>query len=210
MEQKKGGIASVCVFCGSSDGSNPNYLVEARRLGKLLGEKGIDLVYGGGSRGLMGAVAESAHNSGAKVIGVTPAAMTQIEGFTLYGDARIVPDMHTRKALMNELSDAFLVLPGGYGTFEELLEVTTWAQLSIHQKPIVVVDVDEFYTPLKALIENGLRAGFVREANSKLIQFAPSASEALDTLAEYHNRVGSTARYKLDWAAGNTDPSKFT
>src|SRR5512133_2919831 len=148
---------SVCVFCGSSPGANPAYLQAARTVGDLLARRRITVVYGGGRIGIMGAVADSALAAGGKVIGVIPKSLVTREVAHLdLADLRVVGSMHERKALMSDLSDGYLVLPGGLGTLEELFEVATWAQLGIHSKPIALLNVDGFYDRLLAFLNYAL------------------------------------------------------
>ncbi len=156
-------LKRVCVFAGSSPGARPEYAAGARRLGAALAERGIELVYGGGSVGLMAAVADAVLERGGRVIGVIPEGLVRREvahgGLT---ELRIVASMHERKALMSELSDAFVTLPGGLGTLEELFEVLTWAQLGIHAKPCGLLDVGGYYQGLVAFLEHAVEHRFVR------------------------------------------------
>lgn len=156
-------IQSVCVFCGASFGARPEYVEAAREAGQFFAQSGIRVVYGGGNVGLMGAVADSCLDAGGRIIGVIPQALVQHEvahqGLT---ELRVVNTMHERKAMMSDLSDAFLALPGGLGTFEELFEVWTWAQLGIHQKPLGLLNVAGYYNPLIAMVEHALQEGFLR------------------------------------------------
>jgi uncharacterized protein (TIGR00730 family) len=153
----------VCVFCGSAAGSRPAYLEVARELGRSLAEVGVGVVYGGASIGLMGELADSALASGGEVIGVIPRSLLAREiahaGLT---ELHVVDTMHERKALMAELSDAIVALPGGAGTLDELFETLTWRQLGLHAKPIVLLDVDGFFDPLLALADHLVAEGFVR------------------------------------------------
>jgi uncharacterized protein (TIGR00730 family) len=160
----------VCVFCGSSDGARPVYLETARRMGAAIAEKRLGLIYGGGRIGLMGAVADAALAAGAEVIGVIPEALAIKEvahsGLT---DLRVVQTMHQRKAMMADLSDAFIAMPGGYGTFEEFCEVLTWSQLSIHTKPCGLLNVEGYYDPFLALLDHATYEGFVRPQHRSLV-----------------------------------------
>ncbi|KAK4371785.1 hypothetical protein RND71_007169 [Anisodus tanguticus] len=148
-EERRSKFKRICVFCGSSSGKKPSYQESATELGKTLVEKGIDLVYGGGSVGLMGLVSQAVHDGGRHVLGVIPRTLMprEITGETI-GEVRAVSGMHQRKAEMARLADAFIALPGGYGTLEELLEVITWAQLGIHRKPEHVPETDEITSNL--------------------------------------------------------------
>jgi uncharacterized protein (TIGR00730 family) len=161
----------ICVFCGSSDGTRPDYLDAAKQVGRLLAEKGHGIVYGGGARGLMGTLAAAAHEAGGEVIGVIPEALVRLEVAShLVSDLRVVPTMHARKALMHDLSSAFLVLPGGLGTLDEVFEALTWAQLGIHRKPIGLVDVAGFFRPFLALFDGAVNEGFISRTQKGLIK----------------------------------------
>lgn len=154
----------VCVFCGSNPGRDPAFERAARATGEAIAAAGLGLVYGGGNVGLMGVVARAALAGGAEVIGVIPAPLMAREigaGELDVTELKVVGSMHERKALMNELSDAFVALPGGLGTLEELFEVLTWAQLGLHRKPIGLLQVNAFFDPLLALLEHAATAGFV-------------------------------------------------
>jgi uncharacterized protein (TIGR00730 family) len=163
-------LRSICVFCGASSGRDPRYAAAATAVGRTLAERGIELVYGGGRLGLMGAVADAALAAGGRVTGVIPAGLVERElahrGVT---ELRVVSTLHERKAVMAELSDAFLALPGGLGTLEELAEVLSWAQLGLHGKPIGALDVGGFFGPLVGLLDHAARAGFVSEHHRDLL-----------------------------------------
>ncbi len=155
-------IGRICVFCGSRPGGRDEYVDQARRLGELLTSRDIGLVYGGASVGLMGAVADAVLNAGGEVIGVIPEALAVKElAHQQVGDLRVVGSMHERKALMAELSDAFIALPGGFGTFEELFEMVTWAQLGMHRKPFGILNVAGFFDGLLALVDHAIEEGFI-------------------------------------------------
>ena len=163
----KGAVTSVCVYCGSGKGLNPAYAVAARKLGRGLAQAGIRLVYGGGSLGLMGEVAKSALGAGGKVTGIIPEFLGAKEKMLQDVDELIVVgDMHARKKLMFERSDAFVALPGGIGTLEELVEQLTWSQLGQHTKLIVVANIEGFWEPLLALLAHMRETAFVREGLS--------------------------------------------
>ena len=177
-------IASVCVFCGSSPARDPRYADLARALGTLLARRGTDLVYGGGSVGLMGEIADAALAAGGRVIGVIPTGLFSREvGHTSLTELHEVGSMHERKQLMYDLSDGFVALPGGLGTLEELAEVTTWSQLGLHAKPVVLLDVDGFWDPLAAQLDRMVAVGLLKPSNRELIQRAATPDEALSTLA---------------------------
>jgi uncharacterized protein (TIGR00730 family) len=156
-------ITRLCVYCASNDGADPAYLDAARRLGRALAERGIHLVYGGGRVGLMGAVADAALDAGGLVTGVMPHALVQREvahhGLT---QLHVVDSMHTRKAMLLDMADAFVALPGGIGTLEEFFETWTWAQLGVHRKPVGLLDVQGFWRPLVSLLDHLGTQGFLR------------------------------------------------
>ena len=160
----------ICVFCGSNNGANPIYLETAEKVGKFLARNNIELVYGGGRVGLMGKVADAVLANGGKVIGAIPESLASKEiahqGLT---ELHIVNSMHERKALMAELSDGFIALPGGFGTFEEFCEIVTWAQLGIHQKPCALLNVNGFYDNLIALIDFSTKENFIREEHRQIV-----------------------------------------
>jgi uncharacterized protein (TIGR00730 family) len=177
-------LRSVCVFCGSSTPPDARYQDAARALGVLLAQRGIGLVYGGGQVGLMGKLADAALRRGGKVIGVIPAGLFSREiGHTGLTQLHEVGSMHERKQLMYDLSDAFVALPGGLGTLEELAEVATWSQLGLHAKPAVLLDVDCFWEPLVAQLDRMVSIGLLKPANRQLLRLTRSAEEALDVLA---------------------------
>jgi len=170
----------VAVYCGSADGTNPAFRADAVALGEAIAAAGLGLVYGGAIAGLMGAVADAALAGGAEVIGVLPDVLAGKEiahaGLTRL---ELVSTMHERKARMAELADAFLVLPGGYGTLEELLEVVTWAQLRLHAKPIVLINTVGYWDGLLGFLDTALAAGFLKPKNRALMLVAGSALEAV-------------------------------
>ena len=174
----------LCVFCGSSVGANPAYAEVAATLGTLLAERGIGLVYGGGNVGLMGVIADAALAAGGEVIGVIPQALADREvahhGVT---ELRIVDSMHTRKAMMADLSDAFLAMPGGVGTFEEFFEAITWTQLGLHRKPCGLLNVAGFYTPLALFIDQAVSEGFIKPVHRAAIIVDDDPARLLDTLS---------------------------
>jgi uncharacterized protein (TIGR00730 family) len=172
-------IHRVCVFCGSNAGSDPTYTDAARNLGQLLAREGVGLVYGGGSVGLMGEVADAVLAAGGEVIGVIPHALWAREvGHRGLTEIRIVDTMHERKAMMADLSDAFIALPGGLGTLEEIFEIWTWAQLGLHAKPVGFLDVNGFYAPLMQFLDRAVRERFLR-AEHRAIAILDSDPAAL-------------------------------
>lgn len=174
---------SVCVFCGSSAGALPAYAAAARELGALLAARGLTLVYGGGRVGLMGELAEACLAAGGRVVGVIPRSLLERElGHTGLTTLHVVGSMHERKALMADMADAFLALPGGMGTFDELFEIITWAQLGIHGKPMAVVNVAGYFDRLLATIDHADRSGFISPAHKGLLKQAAGVAESLATL----------------------------
>ena len=176
-------MSRVCVFCGSKKGKRSHYAEEAARLGRRLAGRGYDLVYGGGATGLMGVVADSILEAGGQAIGVIPRSMATKEvahpGLTRL---HVVGTMHERKALMAELSDAFVALPGGYGTFEELLEMVTWAQLGIHRKPVGLLNAGGYFDPLVEMFNRAVQEGFVGSKYRSLCRVAAGVDELLSKL----------------------------
>jgi len=170
----------VAVYCGSADGNDPVYLAEARALGKAIAAAGLGLVYGGASVGLMGAVADAALAGGAEVIGVLPDVLAGKEiAHTGLTRLELVSTMHERKARMAELADAFLILPGGYGTLEELLEMVTWAQLRLHNKPVILINTAGYWDRLLAFLDTAVAAGFLKPKNRELLRVAASSAAAV-------------------------------
>ncbi len=160
----------ICVFCGSTKGINPSYEHVTRELGTLLVTNEIGLVYGGGNIGLMGVIAETVLKKGGEVIGIIPEALAEKElAYQELADLRIVQTMHERKALMEQLSDGFIALPGGYGTLEEICEMITWAQLGIHHKPCGLLNLEGFYDALLAFMDHQVQQEFVTPYNRRLI-----------------------------------------
>jgi len=173
----------ICVYCGSHPGVRPVYATAATDLGKLLAGRQIELVYGGGGLGLMGIVANAVLAHGGHVIGVIPQALKTKEAVHPgLPDLRVVASMHERKALMAELADGFIALPGGFGTYEELCEVLTWSQLGFHHKPIGLLNTAGFYTPLLHFFDHAATEGFVRPANRQLVLVEDAAATLLDRL----------------------------
>ena len=192
---------SIAVFCASASGTNPIYMETARDLGRRIAERNYGLVYGGATVGTMGAVADAALAAGGKVIGVIPGVIIDLEiahnGLT---ELHIVGTMHKRKALMAERADAFVALPGGYGTLDEFIEILTWAQLRIHAKPCVMVNVGGYFDPLLAFFDRAVEEGMLKQQNRGLIQIARDASEALDIIEREWSRGAETPAHdaKMD------------
>jgi uncharacterized protein (TIGR00730 family) len=177
-------MTRICIFCGSSDGNRPEYRDAAIELAREVAARGIGLVFGGGAIGLMGAVADAALSAGGHVIGVIPHALVARELAHLrVPDLRVVASMHERKAMMAELSDAFVAAPGGFGTFEELCEVVTWSQLGLHRKRCGLLNVLGFYDPLLDLFDRAMKEGFIKAASRQIVVSDTSAAALLDLLA---------------------------
>jgi uncharacterized protein (TIGR00730 family) len=175
----------ICVFCGSSSGRAESYRDAAAELGQLLAAQGIGLVYGGAHCGLMGVLADAALAGGGEVIGVIPHAVVALEvAHRGLADLRVVGTMHERKALMAELSDAFLAMPGGIGTLDELFEIFTWRTIGIHGKPIGLWNAGGFFDPLLAMLDHCVREGFLSQAALELVQVERSAAALVTTLRE--------------------------
>lgn len=180
-------LKSVCVFCGSRPGVRPAYQAMARQLGALIAERDLELVYGGGNVGLMGLLADACLEAGGRVVGVIPRALMEWEvGHEGLTRLEIVDSMHTRKARMAELAEGFIALPGGMGTFEELFEVLTWAQLGFHAKPVALLDVEGYYGPLVQMLERGVSEGFMKPENRSLLLHGDSPVQLLREMAQYH------------------------
>jgi uncharacterized protein (TIGR00730 family) len=175
---------SLCIYCGSRPGADPAYAAAAAAVGHEIGRRGWGLVYGGGRAGLMGTVADAALAAGARVVGVIPRSLMDRElGHPGLAELHVVETMHQRKQLMAERSDAFLALPGGIGTFEELFEVWTWRQLGYHDKPVGLLEVAGYYAPLVAFVDGARDQGFVPPAQRALLQVDEDVTRLLDRLA---------------------------
>ena len=178
-------LRTVCVFCGSSIGTQPIHMRAAQGLGRLLSERQIGLVYGGANRGLMGVLANACLEHGARVLGVIPKALVEKE--VAHRDLTklyIVESMHERKALMADLADAFIALPGGYGTWEEFFEVLTWSQLGLHRKPCALLNLDGYYDHFLGMADRAVEEGFLRELHRKLLVSDTDPGCLLDRLSK--------------------------
>ncbi len=176
-------LTSICVFCGSSLGNRPEFAASARSLGTLFATRGIRLVYGGANRGLMSVVADACLEAGGTVTGVMPRFLVDREiAHTGITDLRVVDSMHQRKAMMADLSDGFIALPGGFGTFEELLEALTWTQLGLQKKPCGVLNVLGYYDPLVALAARAAQDGFAWPQHRDLLLVADNAADLLELM----------------------------
>lgn len=163
-------LGTVCVFCAASPGERPVYVEQARAMGRYLAESGRRVVFGGGRTGLMGALAEGALGAGGEIIGIMPKHLVDREvAHTGLTELHVVHSMHERKALLAELSDGFLAMPGGLGTMEELFEIWTWGQLGLHRKPYGLLEVNGFYAPLLAFLDRAVDEGFIGQASRDLL-----------------------------------------
>jgi uncharacterized protein (TIGR00730 family) len=179
-------INNVCVFCGSQPGGRPEYLAAARELGSMLARNGIGIVYGGGHIGMMGALADAALAANGRVAGVIPEHLMRPEvAHQRLSELVVVDTMHTRKRLMAERSDAFVVLPGGYGTFEEMFEMVTWLQLKLHTKPVGILNVENYFDHLLQFLRHAAAEGFIRPAHFDLVIVESSAPLLLERLRRH-------------------------
>jgi len=189
------GLRSICVFCGASSGNDPRYAAAAAAVGERLATRDIQVVYGGGRLGLMGTVADAALAAGGRVVGVIPRGLVDRElahgGVT---ELRIVDTLHQRKAVMAELSDGFIALPGGLGTLEELAEVLSWAQLDLHAKPIGLLDVDGYFEHLEAFLDHAVAEGFVAERHRRLLLRDDDVDRLLEAFAAWRPPPGRFER----------------
>ncbi|KAL5823842.1 hypothetical protein ACOSQ4_021742 [Xanthoceras sorbifolium] len=192
-------FSNICIFCGSSSGKNREFEEAAEQLGKVLAEKKIHLVYGGGNLGLMGRVSKAAYDGGSQVLGIIPKALS-IGGVTgnTVGEVQIVSDMHERKAEMFSNADAFIALPGGFGTLEELFEVTSWAQLKIHQKPIGLLNVNDFYDSLLSFLDHYVEKEFISPQARRILVTASNVHQLIEQLEAFVPEYDITTS-KLDW-----------
>lgn len=179
-------LKRICVYCGSSEGRNAAYAVAAERLGRLLARQGIGLVYGGANVGLMRILADAAMDAGGEAVGVMPKALVEKEkAHKGLSKLHVVASMHERKALMAELSDGFIALPGGAGTMDELFEVWTWGQLGFHRKPCGLLNVAAYYDPLAVFLDHAVTEGFVKDLHRDMLVVAKTPEEMLDRFRAY-------------------------
>jgi uncharacterized protein (TIGR00730 family) len=184
-------LRRICVFCGAGGGRNPAYVETAAAVGAGLAERGIELVYGGGRLGLMGAVADAALVAGGRVTGVIPAGLVDRElAHPNVQELRVVQTLHERKAVMAELADAFIALPGGLGTLEELTEVLSWAQLELHVKPIGALEVEGYFTSLIAFLDHAVTEGFIAERHRRLLIVERDLDALLDRFRDWRSPGG--------------------
>jgi uncharacterized protein (TIGR00730 family) len=183
-------MASICVFCGSSPGTNPAFLDAAQQIGQALARQEIELVYGGGGRGMMGAVADSTLAAGGRALGVIPEGLFKREGLhTKLTRLEIVNSMHERKALMAASADAFLALPGGIGTLEELFEIWTWTQIGIHAKPCGILNTAGYYDPLLTFLDSMVANGFVAQAHRDVVLVDDDPTRLVERVLAHHPQV---------------------
>ncbi|CAN1342447.1 Cytokinin riboside 5'-monophosphate phosphoribohydrolase LOG1 [Linum perenne] len=206
--ERKKKLKTICVFCGSRAGSKSSFSDAALSLGQELVERKIDLVYGGGSVGLMGLVSTTVFNGGCHVLGVIPTALMphEISGGAI-GEVKVVADMHQRKAEMAKHADAFIALPGGYGTMEELLEIIAWSQLGIHEKPVGLLNVEGYYNCLLALFDKGVEEGFIKETAREIVVIADTPAELISKMEGYapvHDKVAPKQSWEGDQLADST------
>ena len=191
-------MRSVCVFCGASSGHDPAYALAARRFGEVLAQRGIELVWGAGNVGLMGVLADAVLSHGGRAVGVIPDFMVERElAHTAASEILMVDSMHARKAAMAERADAFVALPGGFGTLDELFEILTWAQLHIHSKPIGLLNVQGFFDPLLAMVRHMSREGFITARHLALLHEDVHADSLLDAMRRYQPEAGDWVRQKI-------------
>lgn len=192
-------LRRLCVFCGSSRGARGDYAAAAQELAAELARRGIELVYGGGNIGLMGVVADAALRHGVRVTGIIPRGLADKElAHQGIDDLRVVDSMHTRKALMAELSDGFVAMPGGIGTFEEFFEILTWRQLGLHAKPCGLLDVAGYYDELLALLDRSVAEGFLKPQHRAAVLVARTPSELLDLMQAYRPAPGTPILDKVE------------
>lgn len=179
-------IKSICVFCGAAHGLRPEYAAAASAVGAGIARRGLKLVYGGGKVGLMGSVADAALSAGGQVIGVMPRALVEKEiAHENLTELHVVSTMHERKALMSDLADAFLVLPGGFGTLDEFCEIITWAQLGFHRKTIAFLNVQGYYDPFLAFVDHTVAEGFISPASREVLLVGETPDALLDRLVTH-------------------------
>jgi cytokinin riboside 5'-monophosphate phosphoribohydrolase len=195
-------ITNICVFCGSSPNPSKEFLDAAKQLGQVLAERNIHLVYGGGNLGLMGCVSKAAYERGSQVLGIIPKALKHITGETV-GEELVVSSMHERKAAMLKHADAFIALPGGLGTLEEIFEVASWASLKIHQKPIGLLNVNGFFIGLLSFIDQAVENKFISPSARQFIISATTAHYLIDKLVDFIP-VHDPTMPQLDWSVDDS------
>jgi len=187
---------SICVFCGSSDSVHADYISAARTMGRVLAERGLRLIYGGGKTGLMGAVGDGSLSAGGEVIGVIiPSMNTKPLAHDGLTRMDVAHDMHGRKARMHELADGYIAMPGGFGTFDELFETITWAQTGAHEKPVGLLNVNNYYAPLLAAIDHAVTEGFIFKEHRDTLFCDSDPNKLLDAMAEYVHPHAAVKRW---------------
>ncbi len=198
-DQKMANPRSVCVYCGSNVGKDPAFLDAACRMGQTLASQKVDLIYGGGALGLMGASAQAALDAGGRVVGIIPHFLKEIEvQFENVTELIVTETMHERKQIMFERSDAFVALPGGIGTLEETVEVLTWAQLQRHKKPIVLVNIHDYWSPLLELFDHMVKNGFVKEEAKNLWIEVPGVEAVLPAIESRLSQADLDSKSAVD------------
>lgn len=189
-------MKSICVFCGSSDAVHADYKAAANLTGRILAERGLRLIYGGGKTGLMGAVANGVLEAGGEVTGVIITSMyTEALAHKNLTSMEVLPDMHSRKARMYELADGFIALPGGFGTFDELFETITWSQIGSHEKPIGLLNVKDYYASLLSTIEHAVTEGFVFKEHRDALFYNVDPNQLLDAMLQYDHPHDAVKRW---------------
>jgi uncharacterized protein (TIGR00730 family) len=189
-------MKSICVFCGSSDNVHTDYIEGARLMGRILAERGIRLVYGGGKTGLMGVVADAVLEAGGMVVGVIiPSMNTAALAHISLTQMDVVEGMHARKARMHELSDGYIAMPGGFGTFDELFETVTWAQTGAHEKPVGLFNIRNYYAPLLAAIDHAVAEGFIFQEHRDVLFSDAEPNALIDKMAQYEHPRAAVKRW---------------
>lgn len=189
-------MKSICVYCGSADGSHPDFLSAARQMGRLLAQRGLHLIYGGGRTGLMGVLADSVLEAGGKVTGVIVESMnTPALAHPALTCLEVMPHIHQRKMRMYELADGFIALPGGYGTLDELFETLTWAQIGLHAKPVGLLNTDGYYDSLLAMLDRAVQEKFLFPEHRRALACASSPEGLLEQMQNHHYPADAVRRW---------------
>ncbi len=197
-------MKSVCVFCGSSDAVASAYFSAARQMGHVIAERRLQLIYGAGRTGLMGAVADGALEAGGEVIGVMiPSMNTEALAHPRLTRMDVVPEMHARKARMHELSDGYIALPGGFGTWDELFEALTWAQVGVHEKPVGLLNVNNYYAPLLAAIDHAVQEGFILREHRDAVHSDSDPAKLLDQMESHRHPRAAVRKWLRQEGAGD-------
>ena len=198
-------MKSICVFLGANPGNDPKYAQAARNMGQELAQRGITTVYGGSRTGLMGTLAQSALDAGGKVIGVIPESLYKIEiAHTELTELHVADSMHERKALMAEISDGFVAMPGGVGTMDEIFEIFTWAQLGFHSKPCGLLNVDGYYNKLLTFLDNVVEEGFLKDMHREKLITAETPDTLIEAFSNYEPPTGSKWVEKIEIGQSKT------